>query len=76
MHIFWQIIYILFIIACIASIIPYIKFVIKCLKQEKYYEIIDADGLTKLILPFFGIMILYLTLPLFFDLFIFMINVD
>ena len=67
MHIFWTIVAILYVIACIASIIPYIIFVIKCLKQEKYYEIIDADGLTKLIMAFLGIMILYLTLPFLFD---------
>ena len=76
MHIFWVIIYILFVIACIASIIPYIIFVIKCLKQEKYYEIIDADGLTKLIMSFFGIMILYITLPIVFEFFIFLKNAD
>ena len=64
MHIFLVIIFTLLVIGCIASIIPYIKFVIKCLKQEKYYEIIDYDGLTKLVWAFFGTVILYLIFDL------------
>ena len=76
MHIFWIIIYTVFIIGCIFSIIPYIKFVKNCLKQEKYYEIIGADGLTRLIYAFIGITVLYITLPIVFDFFIFMKNAD
>ena len=64
----------LFIIGCIFSIIPYIKFVKNCLKQEKYYEIIGGDGLTLLLMALVGIAVLYVLIALSFDFAMFIRN--